>query len=312
MHQHETFAPSSPQGENLYAEQCTHALEIINSIPACLSCLYDLNMMPEQLRRGSTEWDRMMVIAFHFEAALASLACTASEKRDTQNQGGVGGGSQPDDGQLSAGSEGLSSHTAAELSAVQRVPDPPASATPRTDALMDKQRALPSTEVSGPYVQMAHLARTLERELSAATERLNAPVPDVEAAVYQSEGIDGEDYEVVPADLARDLGRRLTEAQATSQHWLEKAHELQASERQLRADQQHRIQSYADLRAKFVAAESARDEAVAKKRPIYAQGYEAGRRDERIGIVYANDILVERMDGDIAAIRGSSEGGDRG
>lgn len=67
---------------NRYAEQCAAALEAVNTIPQLQSCLYDIGMLPEQLRRGSKEWDRMMQIAFHFRSAV-------SERRDTPSEAAI-------------------------------------------------------------------------------------------------------------------------------------------------------------------------------------------------------------------------------
>jgi hypothetical protein len=44
------------------------ALAWINSNPATLSLLYDLNRMPEQLQKGSREWIEMLLIAAHMKA----------------------------------------------------------------------------------------------------------------------------------------------------------------------------------------------------------------------------------------------------
>ena len=60
---------------NIYDEQCKAALAFINETPVVQSCLYDLDLMPEQLNRGSKEWDRMLLIVFHFREGLS--ACQA-------------------------------------------------------------------------------------------------------------------------------------------------------------------------------------------------------------------------------------------
>lgn len=50
-------------------------------------------------------------------------------------------------------------------------------------------------------------------ELAAATERLNAPVAEIESQVFRTEATYWhEARDVVPADVARDLGRRLAES----------------------------------------------------------------------------------------------------
>jgi hypothetical protein len=61
-----------------YEEQCKAALEAINKIPHLQSCLYDLGMLPEQLQRGSKEWDRMMQIAFHFRSLAGDWSRSAT------------------------------------------------------------------------------------------------------------------------------------------------------------------------------------------------------------------------------------------
>ncbi len=38
-------------------------LQYVNNTPALLSLLYDLDLMPEQLERGSRDWVRMLMIA---------------------------------------------------------------------------------------------------------------------------------------------------------------------------------------------------------------------------------------------------------
>ncbi len=43
-------------------------LTYINTTPAMQSLLYDCDLMPEQLVRGTKNWDRMLYIADHWRA----------------------------------------------------------------------------------------------------------------------------------------------------------------------------------------------------------------------------------------------------
>lgn len=45
-------------------------LDFMNATPVVMSCLYDIDMMPEQLDRNSKDWWRMLVIIAHFHAAI--------------------------------------------------------------------------------------------------------------------------------------------------------------------------------------------------------------------------------------------------
>ena len=46
--------------------QESNALAYINSKPALLSLLYDLDLLPEQLEEGSKDWNRMLILtAWH-------------------------------------------------------------------------------------------------------------------------------------------------------------------------------------------------------------------------------------------------------
>lgn len=63
----------------VYIEQSASALAFITATPALQSCLYDLDMLPEQLKRGSKEWDRMLIITHHFREAMISSNRAALE-----------------------------------------------------------------------------------------------------------------------------------------------------------------------------------------------------------------------------------------
>lgn len=176
--------------------------------------------------------------------------------------------------------------------------------TPRTQAMIDGIGWNHGEMVSLTPVQKSRLegmfgkVRELERELSAATERMNAPVPDVEGqVVHASRTADGGAFYAVPADLARDLGRRLSEAR-------ENLLVLRGYREQflVACDQRN-------------AAETARDEAVARERErcakvceAYADDLEGGANnttgDDQCKQIGANECA--------AAIRGSSEGGGNG
>ena len=43
-------------------------LAYINATPAMQSLLYDCDLMPEQLKRETQDWDRMLYIADHWRA----------------------------------------------------------------------------------------------------------------------------------------------------------------------------------------------------------------------------------------------------
>ena len=45
-------------------------LKWANKTPAVVSLLYDLNMLPEQLKEGTPEWSKMMLIIAHFNRAI--------------------------------------------------------------------------------------------------------------------------------------------------------------------------------------------------------------------------------------------------
>lgn len=159
----------------------------------------------------------------------------------------------------------------------------------------------------------------LERELSSANERLNAPVPEVEGQIVQIERVyhgNKKFLEFVPADLARDLGRRLATAQLSlcAADAMAEAVDTMIQRRAL--DSRSLV---ADARLdygdpfKYEAKEASQlAEAVAKDQRIYDIAYRTGRSDECAGIEYAENVLEKRMLNDIAAIRGSSEGGGNG
>jgi len=46
-------------------------LRYISSDLGLISLLYDLNMLPEQLKEGSQDWIRMLVITLHWRASMA-------------------------------------------------------------------------------------------------------------------------------------------------------------------------------------------------------------------------------------------------
>lgn len=63
-------------------------LHFINHTPLVLSCLYDIDMMPEQLDRGTREWRNMLIIAAHFRDALISTPSqTATETKGKEEFG---------------------------------------------------------------------------------------------------------------------------------------------------------------------------------------------------------------------------------
>jgi hypothetical protein len=46
--------------------------QLMKEIPELESLLYDLDLMPEQVKPGSKEEWKMFMVAMHFEAALAT------------------------------------------------------------------------------------------------------------------------------------------------------------------------------------------------------------------------------------------------
>lgn len=45
-------------------------LPLVSKHPVIMSCLYDIDMMPEQLKRGTREWCHMLIIIQHFQFVL--------------------------------------------------------------------------------------------------------------------------------------------------------------------------------------------------------------------------------------------------
>ena len=59
-----------PQAEpvaNRDKDQHKLALSLVHSIPELASLLYDMNLLPEQIQRGSKKYDQMIVVALHFK-----------------------------------------------------------------------------------------------------------------------------------------------------------------------------------------------------------------------------------------------------
>lgn len=136
----------------------------------------------------------------------------------------------------------------------------------------------------------------LKGDYVSLRNRLNAKVPEVEEQVRMAIvsfrlGDREAPVEVVPADLARDLGRRLAAAHAT----IDAAGAYEFRENILRG-------TMTDALERAEAAESAQDEAVAKERERCAKECELfGRNNPEDAAYYAKYIA--------AAIRSSSEGG---
>lgn len=68
---------------NIAPEYIDGLLRYINETADLLSLLYDLNMMPEQLERGSIQWRQMLVLADWHRARFTKLSPTptaATEK----------------------------------------------------------------------------------------------------------------------------------------------------------------------------------------------------------------------------------------
>jgi len=61
---------------NEEAEAAT--LEWINEDLLTQSLLYDLDLMPEQLKKGTYDWSRMVIIAYHMQASYRSGKVEAS------------------------------------------------------------------------------------------------------------------------------------------------------------------------------------------------------------------------------------------
>jgi hypothetical protein len=55
------------------------AFSFINKTPILQSLLYDLNLLPEQLKEGTKEWDYMMATVLHFQACEAEQSKRIAE-----------------------------------------------------------------------------------------------------------------------------------------------------------------------------------------------------------------------------------------
>lgn len=53
----------TPSSNNNDLSQEKSILDYISNTPVLLSLLYDMEMMPEQLKRGSLDWYRMLILA---------------------------------------------------------------------------------------------------------------------------------------------------------------------------------------------------------------------------------------------------------
>lgn len=65
------------------------ALKWANNSPETLSFLYDLDLMPEQLREGSKDWKRMLIIierCMHWEKENAALRKEIEQYREALNR----------------------------------------------------------------------------------------------------------------------------------------------------------------------------------------------------------------------------------
>lgn len=63
------IGPRDVQGQMELNENARELLRYINATPALLSLLYDIDMMPEQLTRGTSPWVNMLIIAAAFRDA---------------------------------------------------------------------------------------------------------------------------------------------------------------------------------------------------------------------------------------------------
>lgn len=65
IEQGNAYTPEAKK-ERMRCAQESNALAYINSKPALLSLLYDLDLLPEQLEEGSKDWNRMLILtAWH-------------------------------------------------------------------------------------------------------------------------------------------------------------------------------------------------------------------------------------------------------
>lgn len=223
---------------------------------------------------------------------------------------------------------------------------PPAMGTPRTPYMPRTEAEYWVEPHRGPVVYAWEMDK-MERELAAANERLNAKVPEVEDMCRRLDEADrGRQVNTshvrpfslfgMAADKLRDLRRRLAEALKRADHaypypeaedwsveelttaygqalinagaqaqrigWEVKR--VEAAESMLEAIKAESR----DRREKLEAAESARDEAVAKERDRILAAIQKRVRtttDPR----YCNILMLDETE---AAIRGSSEGGGNG
>lgn len=61
------------------------ALAYIRATSLVQSLLYDLDLLPEQLLRGSLRWSQMMIIARHFQAATSPATPAAPTDSEASN-----------------------------------------------------------------------------------------------------------------------------------------------------------------------------------------------------------------------------------
>ena len=54
------------------------ALTYINNNPMLLSCLYDVNLLPEQLKRDSDDWKTMLKVVAKFKETKDKLESSVS------------------------------------------------------------------------------------------------------------------------------------------------------------------------------------------------------------------------------------------